>query len=71
MSKKKIVRMNLEMSPQVRKKLERISSTTDESLSQVVRRSLAIYDMLLTETEQGSEIIIRSDDGTEKHVVIV
>ena len=63
--------MNLEMSPQVRKKLERISSTTDESLSQVVRRSLAIYDMLLTETEQGSEIIIRSDDGTEKHVVIV
>ena len=63
--------MNLEMSPQVREKLESISNATDESLSQVVRRSVAIYEMLLSETSSGGEIIIRATDGEEKHVVIV
>lgn len=71
MAKKKIVRMNLEMSPQVREKLEKISSQTDESLSQVVRRSVAVYELLLAETTAGREIVIRSSDGTEKHVVLM
>lgn len=62
--------MNLEMSPQVREKLERLSEATDESLSQVVRRSLAIYDLLLSETDAGGTIVIRRD-GTEKEVMIV
>lgn len=71
MAKKKVVRMNLEMSPQVRKKLEKISDQTDESLSQVVRRSVAVYEMLLAETSAGGEIVIRASDGTEKRVVLV
>lgn len=70
MAKKKVIRMNLEMSPQVREKLERLSEATDESLSQVVRRSLAIYDLLLSETDAGGTIVIRRD-GTEKEVMIV
>ena len=71
MAKKNTVRMNLEMSQQVRKKLEHISDTTDESLSQVVRRSVAIYEMLLNEKSSGGVILIRASDGTEKQVVIV
>lgn len=59
------------MSPQVREKLEKISSQTDESLSQVVRRSVAVYELLLAETTAGREIVIRSSDGTEKHVVLM
>ena len=71
MAKKKIVRMNLEMSPQVREKLEKISSQTDESLSQVVRRSVAVYEMLLAEITAGREIVIRSSDGKEKQLVLI
>ncbi|TWT72651.1 hypothetical protein Pan14r_49710 [Crateriforma conspicua] len=59
------------MSPQVRKKLEKISDQTDESLSQVVRRSVAVYEMLLAETNAGGEIVIKANDGTEKHVVLI
>jgi hypothetical protein len=72
MTKKKTFRMNLEMSEQVREKLERISGATDESLSQVVRRSVAIYDLLLTETNGGGTIVIRSNsNGGEKEVLLV
>lgn len=59
------------MSPQVRKKLEKISDQTDESLSQVVRRSVALYEMLLAETDAGGEIVIKTANGTEKHVVLI
>lgn len=59
------------MSPQVREKLEKISDQTDESLSQVVRRAVALYEMLISETSAGGEIVIRTNDGSEKHVVLI
>jgi hypothetical protein len=70
MANKKTIRMNLEMSPLVRTKLEVMSEKMDESLSQVLRRSVSILDLLLTETSKGGTIIIRSADGVEKQVVI-
>ena len=68
--KRPAIRMNLEMSQRVRDKLERLSEETDLSLSEVVRKSLAIYDLLWKETQAGGSIIIRTDEN-EKEVVIV
>ena len=65
-----MVRMNLKMSQKVRDRLEALSEATDLSLSEVVRKSVAIYDLLLAETEAGASIIIRKGDH-EKEVMIV
>lgn len=64
------VRLNLTMSPQVKLKLDEIVERTQaDSMSEVVRRSLAIYDFLLKENSNGFTIaILKSDTGKEKEV---
>jgi len=63
------VRMTLELSPKVRERLQDLSAETDQSLSEVIRRALAVYDFILTETKRGGNLIIRTPDG-EKELVI-
>jgi hypothetical protein len=59
--------MNLEMSQAVREKL---GEETDSSLAEVIRRSLAVFNLLWTERKKGGSLLIRSPEG-EKEVVIV
>lgn len=68
--KRDVVRMNLEMSPKVRERLETLSEESDLSLSEVVRKSLAVYDLLWGEIQAGGSIVIRNGKH-EKEVVIV
>ena len=70
-SKKSRFRLNLEFSEQVRDRLERLSEETDSSLTEVVRRSLAVLELLLDEQKAGSEIISRRDDGDETKLLIL
>lgn len=69
MAKKNTVRMSLEVTPEVRRNLELMSEKTGDSLSQIVRRSVAIYGILLEETGGGGKIVIRNGDD-EKEVLI-
>lgn len=62
--------MNLEMPPQVRAKLETLSEESGHSLSEVVRRSLAVFELLWSETQDGGTIVIRNGKK-EKEVVII
>ena len=62
--------MNLEMSRNVRDKLETLSDETDLSLAEVIRKSLAVYDLLWSEMKKGGTIVIRGPDG-EKELLIV
>jgi len=48
------VRMTLELSPKVRERLQDLSAETDQSLSEVIRRALAVYDFILTESLSGN-----------------
>lgn len=42
-----------------------------DSITEVVRRALAVYDVLLTAVrERGERLILRSSDGTEREVII-
>ena len=66
------VRMNLDMAEPVRKRLEDLRDETHaDSLSEVIRRALSLYDLAWTETQRGGVTIIRSKDGTEKQIQLL
>lgn len=64
-------KLTLELSLPVRERLTSLQQRSEaDSLTEVIRRSLAIYDLLLAARENGDEIIIRSRDG-EKRLALV
>ena len=69
MSKKE--RLHLIMPPETREKIddiqERIRATT---MSEVIRRSLSLLDILTREQAKGSSIYVRGKDGREKEILI-
>lgn len=67
-----VVRINLEVSPQVRdhiKELREKSQAT--SLAEVFRKSLAIYDMFLDHTSSGGKVVLESPNGEREVVRII
>lgn len=60
------VRLNIDMPLPVKEKLEDLRDQTGaESMSEVMRRALAVYDFLLTQKAEGAITVIRSKDGAE------
>ena len=56
--------MNLTMPQGVKDQLEILRDETDaESLSEVIRKALALYDLVWDEKSKGSKMIFRSEDG--------
>jgi hypothetical protein len=54
----------------VRKQLENLrDQTTADSLAEVIRRALAVYDILRQATAKGGAIYIRAED-VEREVII-
>ncbi|HVK71265.1 MAG TPA: ribbon-helix-helix protein, CopG family [Polyangium sp.] len=66
------VRLELELPERVRARLEELRAMNGaDSLTEVVRRALATYDVLLTATRnRGNTIVQRSHDGAEREVFI-
>ena len=65
------VRLNLEISQAVRERLERLRERTGaETITEVIRRALALHELLLDQTDQGGEILARKD-GHERLFVLV
>ncbi len=67
---KRNVRVNLEMSSKCRETLEELSELTDASFSEVLRRSLAVYDLLIHETQAGAKIVLKTSEG-EREVILI
>ncbi len=64
-------RLNLEMAIGVRKKLEQIKDETQaDSLAEVIRRALSVYDFLLSERKNGQRLVSQGPAG-EKEVVLL
>ena len=57
----------------MRKKLEQLRDDTQaDSLAEVIRRSLAVYEFLWNETKKGRQLVVRApDEGTEKEMVLL
>lgn len=66
------VRLNLELPERVRERLERVRVMSEaDSLTEVIRRALSVYDALLTSAlEEGSKVVLRNADGTERELLI-
>ena len=65
------VRLNLELPERVRERLERVRVMSEaDSLTEVIRRALSVYDTLLTTTiEEGGKVILQVD-GKERELII-
>lgn len=64
-------KLTLELSVPVRERLSRLQQRSEaDSLTEVIRRSLALYDLLLAARDNGEEIIIRSRDGEKKLALV-
>lgn len=64
-------RINLEISPTAKQRIQRLREVTDaHSLSEVVRRALATYDTLVQERSRGGRIVVVLEDGSEKELLL-
>jgi metal-responsive CopG/Arc/MetJ family transcriptional regulator len=66
------VRLNLELAEEVVLRLDelaRLSGSTNRT--EVIRRALSMYDVLLTKSVRGAELLIRESDGTERSVLLI
>ena len=64
-------RLNLEVSKSVRERMERLRDETEaDSLTEVIRRALAVYELLWEQRKEGGEAFVRRD-GIEHSVLIV
>ena len=69
--KRKKTRLSIELPPRLRARLEQVKTVSEaDSLSEVIRRALAVYDHLWSEKAKGGELIIRNDDG-EKTLILL
>ncbi len=66
------VRLNLDISVEVKEQIESIRDRTQaDSMGEVVRRALSVYSYLLANQTQNSKIVIRSSDGEELQFFIL
>lgn len=64
-------KLTLELSLPVRERLTSLQQRSEaDSLTEVIRRSLALYDLLLAARDNGEEIIIRSSAGEKKLALV-
>ena len=64
-------KLTLELSLPVRERLTSLQQRSEaDSLTEVIRRSLALYDLLLAARDNGEEIIIRSTSGEKKLALV-
>ena len=65
-------RLNLSVSQSVNERLERLKTLSEsESVTEVIRRSLAVYEELLETQKEGGKVIIRDKNGEDVILKIV
>lgn len=64
------VRLNLDLPVSVRERMDHVREMSEaDTISEVIRRSLAVYEALLDITHGGAKIVTRRRDGTETVVL--
>lgn len=65
------VRLSLKLAPGARQRLEELQQISEaESLTDVVRRALALYEMAVKNEIAGGETILRTKDNQEQRIII-
>jgi hypothetical protein len=66
------IRLNLDMAPEVKVRIEQLRDQIyADSMGEVIRRALAVYDFFLEEQAAGNTILSRRKNGTEKEISIL
>lgn len=66
------VRINLELPGKLKERIDHVKELSEaESVSEVLRWSLAVYEYLWLEKGKGSEIVIRKKNGKEKELELL
>lgn len=64
-------RLNLELMPAVKARLDRLRDATEGgTYSEVFRRSLATYELLSEATRDGAEVRIVTPDGDQRTLLV-
>ena len=64
-------RLNLVVDQATRERIEAIQEQTGaDTMSESVRRAVAIYERMLTLTSDGAEIVLRTTEGAERIIMI-
>lgn len=65
------VRLSLEVAESVKDRIDSLIERSDaESMSEVIRRALAVYDKLVDNQSRGGVTILRGKDGREQEVLL-
>ncbi|HVW24137.1 MAG TPA: hypothetical protein VHC69_02135 [Polyangiaceae bacterium] len=60
----------MELTERVRDRLERLRQQTEaDSLTEVIRRALTLYDMVVNDS--NGRVVIRSKEGVEQEIVVL
>lgn len=64
-------RLNLQIAETVRRRLEDLRGRSEaDSLVEVIRRALVLYEALLDAKDEEASIILRTSDGRERELLI-
>jgi hypothetical protein len=64
-------RLNLEIAETVRQRLESLQARSEaDSMVEVIRRALAVYEVLWEAKDEGASVIVRTKGGEEKEVIL-
>lgn len=69
---KEKARISLEVNPTVKELLEDLEQRSNAtSLTEVIRRSLALFDLVLEHQDAGGALVLRHGDGTEEKLRVL
>lgn len=69
--KKPTSRLTLELAQAVRDRIELLKDRTEaESISEVIRRALAVYELLWTQREKGNRVVIEGESGSKIEIIL-
>jgi hypothetical protein len=64
-------RLNLEMSEETRRRLELLrKATNSDSLAEVVRKALKVYDFLWHESAGGNQVVVKGPEGDKQLILM-
>ncbi len=65
-------RLNLDMSPATRERLEALRNDTDaDTFAEVIRKSLAVYDALFRAQEEGAVVLVQQDGRPDRELLVI
>ncbi len=72
MSEASRIRLNLAVSPEVKARIEHLQSTTEgASITEVIRRALALYEEFLTIRNEGGQLVVETPGGQRERLRIL